>query len=295
MQTALTCAGCGKPMSEEADADMTFHKCKNCGGVFLDKGELNELETGMAGDIEYNTVDQKNVKETNRDKFPARNCPRCVSQKMEKKALLVYSNIIFDYCSKCGGFYLDKGEVEQMNAHLESLTKSKRPEKFRGEINNHLVHLELVEGEDLRAVLGGLAVIPEEICVLKISIYFKKPLNLGLRIHSEKWTERFMDLIGASHKKTIATGDKKFDSLYLVQGTNEDQIKSLLSGVKNELIDIHQNRPKIFSKSGTIEILDNKVVYSEGPYSGEVTYDVQQDSAGVVKRLLRLATLFDKN
>ncbi|MDX1708923.1 MAG: zf-TFIIB domain-containing protein [Desulfobacterales bacterium] len=61
-----------------------------------------------------------------KDNFPKCSCPKCQSQKMKKINLLRLSDIIFDFCPKCEGFFLDKGELDAMNAELEKWSETKK-------------------------------------------------------------------------------------------------------------------------------------------------------------------------
>ena len=56
---SINCPGCQSPMEKVKHPDMTVDKCTKCGGTFFDKGELNAMATGMAGDIEMCSVDEQ--------------------------------------------------------------------------------------------------------------------------------------------------------------------------------------------------------------------------------------------
>ena len=62
----LTCPGCKSPMETVNEADIKVDRCAHCGGVFLDKDELNVLATGMSGNIEYCSIDDKEAPSRNR-------------------------------------------------------------------------------------------------------------------------------------------------------------------------------------------------------------------------------------
>jgi hypothetical protein len=40
---AMSCPRCGTPLSERAEHGVTVDECSNCGGIWLDKGELEAL------------------------------------------------------------------------------------------------------------------------------------------------------------------------------------------------------------------------------------------------------------
>ncbi len=128
-------------------------------------------------------------------------------------------------------------------------------------------------------------------------MYFKRSLGLGLRLYSEKWTEKFIKLIGLFNKQDIQIGNEKFDSLFIIQGTNERAITSLLSisEIQKQLVEFKEKNFKIHVKSGTMEIVDDRIIYTEGPYTGDVKYNVREDKIGVVKAMLNLAQAFEAN
>ena len=126
-------------------------------------------------------------------------------------------------------------------------------------------------------------------------MYFKRSLGLGLRLYSEKWTDRFVKLIGLFNKPDIQIGNEKFDSLFINQGTSERAIRSLLSisEMQKQLVEFKEKKFKIHTKSGTMEIVDDRIIYTEGPYTGDINYDVKEDKIGVVKAMLNLAQAFE--
>ena len=287
----LKCPNCKSDMREVKEPDITFYRCKECGGVFLDKGELNILATGMAGNIELCSIDD----ESHKDKFGIRYCPKCTGQKMKKVNLLVYSEIVFDFCPKCEGFYLDKGEINKMNIELEELNKDKHPQEYRGYIDNHLVRLDKIKD----VAIGGMGAItyPQNIFFLRLSVYFEKPFNIGLRVHSEKRMDKISKLIGLFKQQDIQTEDKALDSAFIIQGKDEQKVKALLSSeeLKKELLTFVSNKPKMLTAEGKLEITDKRIVLTEGPYDGPGSYDAEKDPSGVVKRALKLALLFEES
>ena len=288
---SINCPGCQSPMEKVKHPDMTVDKCTKCGGTFFDKGELNVIATGMAGDIEMCSVDEQQQD----DKFPHRKCPRCPDKEMQKMALLCYSDVILDYCEGCGGFFFDKGEIKEMNVELEKLAGSKKAEEYRKYHDKYLVRLDKLSDVMASGYGMGIATIATNVTYLRISVYYEKPLNVGLRIYSEKWTDKLIKTIGLSKKQDIETGDSDFDSAFIIQGDDVSQVKSILSpDVRKKMLDLAQNPPKIFSSHGTLKVLDKRILYTEGPYKGNASYDMSKDPAGIVGRLIQLAQLLNK-
>jgi len=286
----MKCPNCSTEMKEVKEPDITTDVCPNCGGVYLTQGELNVLATGMAGDIEFCSIDE----DVHKEHFPIRKCPKCQDQNMEKINLLCYSDIIFDFCPKCNGFFLDKGELNDINVELEKLTKHKTAEEYRGYIGNHLVRSDRVDDVMICSRPGTLTTYSTNVSYIRISVYYTKPLGMGLWMHSENWTHKFMKTLGLSNKQEIQTGHTEVDNTFIIQGDNVDNIKDLLSSsdIQNELINFIKEKPKIFEKPGTLQILDTHIIYSEGPYTKDTTYNVEDDPSGIVNRMVKIATLF---
>jgi len=285
----LTCPNCRSEMSEVKEPDITIDRCEKCGGIFLDKKELNALATGMAGDIEFCSIDD----EPHKDRFPIRNCPKCPNQEMRKINLLAYSDTIFDFCPHCQGFYLDKGELRAMNIELASLTRDERAQEYRGHLQNHLVRLDKIT--DVMMVGRGPVNIPQNVFFLRLFVYFEKPLDIGLRICSEKWTDKISKLIGLFRKQDIRLGDQDFDRVFIIQGIDERKVKALLSSqeLKRDLLEFTSDKPKMQTTQGKLEIIDEGIVLTEGPYTGSGSYDVEKDASSVVTKVIKLASLFE--
>ena len=120
--TAPNCPNCHTPMDEMVEPDVSVDVCAKCGGRLLEKGELNELATGLAGDIEFRSVVWTAVVKASEDRvptcdFPIRSCPFC-SSSMEKVGLTLIVDVVFDHCEDSGCYYLDAGELRTMNYKL---------------------------------------------------------------------------------------------------------------------------------------------------------------------------------
>ena len=277
----LNCPACKTVMDAVKDPDITTDRCPHCGGVFLDKEELNVLATGYSGDIEWCSA--RSVVDS--DIHAHRQCARCPDNTMAKVSMLMFSDLIFDHCESCGSFFLDRGEVVAMNRELESSTKTGSAEEFRETLDGHLVRIDVLSQVYLGASGGRL--VPGY--VLRITVYFREPANAGLRLYRERLTGKLARLL--SLKQDIQVGDSKFDSSFMIQGDDEDRVKALLtSATKSALLGLLAKKPQVFTRSGSLEVLDNRVVYTEGPYKEEVTYDPKADSASVVAALLEVAT-----
>jgi len=114
---SLACPKCqGRFLNERKIGATTVHECPCCSGIWLDKGELNEIAHPAEGDLEY--CSRENIEEDRISEFL---CPVCKGSKMVKVNFVSYSDIIMDYCEKCGGLWLDRGELDAIIAEVEKL------------------------------------------------------------------------------------------------------------------------------------------------------------------------------
>ena len=285
----LTCPRCKSVMHKIEEPDITVDRCSECGGTFLDKGELDVLATGMSGEIEFCSVDP----EERPNKHAYVECPKveCEGNRMRKINLLIYSDIIFDHCEKCAGFFLDSGEITEMNQELEQLTPDKEAEEFRNYIDGYLVRKDSVSSV---TTAGGLLLgntVATEANYLKLSVYFKENLGLGLRVFSEKWADKLFKVMGLSKKQDIQIGDDEIDSSFIIQGEHEKEVLSLLSDsqVQKNLKRLKGKEITVANAQGKLEILDERIVYTEGPYIEVVSYNITEDETGVIKAMLDFA------
>ena len=81
--------------------------CPKCEGAWFDKGELDRLDDSIwtnGEEVNFNDVSDshKNLK-----------CPKCQIE-MNPQSPNDAKEVVIDRCSDCNGFWLDKGELDQM-------------------------------------------------------------------------------------------------------------------------------------------------------------------------------------
>lgn len=88
--------------------DLEVDKCFVCGGVWLDKGELEKY---LSEEIEI--VDSPSLGSQMDKELDAKygNCP-CCSIKMTKVTSFKNTDLTVDTCSKCQGIWLDPTEID---------------------------------------------------------------------------------------------------------------------------------------------------------------------------------------
>jgi Zn-finger nucleic acid-binding protein len=281
-------------MKQVEEPDLVTDVCTACGGMCLDKGELNELATGHAGDIEYCSIDR----DAHPDKFPIRLCPKCPGQTMSKINLLAYSELVFDFCPKCDGLFLDKGEIAQMNSELQEVSPDGSAQEYRGYRDGHLVRVNQLQGVDLGPDprTAGTTVRTVEVDTFEAVLYFKQPLKVGLRVFHEKWRDGFLKALGLFKKQDIQTGDKAFDGQFIIQSEAPDKANRLLNPeVRREILSFVSAKHRIYSEPGSLELTDKGLLYKEGPYAArQLKINLEGEAGNVIGGLLKIATAIEK-
>ena len=271
-------------MKQDVAGDITTEVCPKCGGVFLDKGELNILATGIKGDIELCSIDN----DFHEDRFQQRSCPKCEAQQMTKVNLLRLSDLIFDYCWKCEGFFLDMEEIQEMNRELKSLTPNKSAEEYRATHSNHLVRIDQTT-DVVGTGFGGISKLAFA-GYIRVSVFFSKEMPPSIRVFQEVWPMRLAKGLGLSWGQDIKTGDEQFDAIFRVQGQDEKNIaKHLDDEARKLLLEFSKARRSIYIRSGSLEITSSGVVYIEGPYTPHGMGDIVEKSMPLINELVEIA------
>ena len=91
--------------------------CEGCGGIWLDKGELNKITHPIDGDIEF-CCHENPEGAVLTDHL----CPLCTNgTTLVETAFIEYSDIQIEYCKCCGGIWLKKGELDAINKEIDAL------------------------------------------------------------------------------------------------------------------------------------------------------------------------------
>ena len=132
----MKCPADGNELTKQTyEADIEIEKCSQCGGMWLDDNELERIqdatERNYADEIKNlpNLVDQAYSMALAGSK-PAVNCPGC-SAEMERTEHGGCSQIMIDNCPKCGGVWLDEGELKALEVFFER-TASEAEEVRKG-------------------------------------------------------------------------------------------------------------------------------------------------------------------
>ena len=116
----MKCLTCGEEMSNHLvhthHGHIDYDMCDGCGGLWLDRGELDRLAFQVEGSAEASSGEPAAGTDE-----PARNCPRCDGVALDKVKFLDASDITLDRCGNCGGFWLDGGEIDLINTELSKI------------------------------------------------------------------------------------------------------------------------------------------------------------------------------
>jgi Zn-finger nucleic acid-binding protein len=110
----MRCPACGHELNEIKLGSVAIDVCEaGCGGIWFDANELKKIEQEQVHAPDQ-VVDIHRDPDTKPDVKCARYCPRCLTDKLETRIPRLGSAIEFDCCPRCGGYWLDHGELETL-------------------------------------------------------------------------------------------------------------------------------------------------------------------------------------
>lgn len=130
----MKCLNCGKEMVNyeirKIAGTLSYDSCESCGGLWLDRGELDKMAYQVEGDVEFCSEE-----EIEKNSETTKKCPRCNGMPLHKVKFLGASDIQLDRCRNCGGFWLDGGKLQQIDEYLTKIMPGK--EKGFSEVLAH--------------------------------------------------------------------------------------------------------------------------------------------------------------
>ncbi len=156
----MRCVSCGGELVGKAACGLQIDRCDLCGGIWLNRGELDGLVSAEDEDVRWLDLDLWAEAQKVTGAVSPRECPYGHGP----LATLGYgdSGVQVDVCRTCGGVWLDSGELERIVDYLQEKAESL---SLSGYIRESLQEAkELVAGgegraaewKDLRAVLRML-------------------------------------------------------------------------------------------------------------------------------------------
>jgi Zn-finger nucleic acid-binding protein len=124
----MKCPACDNKLTQLQVGEVAVDVCRGgCGGIWFDWFELKKMDepfeqVGDALDIERDESIQVNPEQR-------RHCPHCGKVVMMRHFFSVKREIEVDECPKCGGFWLDYGELAHIREQYGS--EAERDEEAR--------------------------------------------------------------------------------------------------------------------------------------------------------------------
>ena len=110
----LNCPACRSQMVKEFANGFELDVCSNCLGVWFDEGELGKMaklpKQGFESRQPTAPVPLTHLQ---------RSCPMCQTT-LESSQYQYTSKITIDRCQKCGGVFIDQGELEEIREFIEN-------------------------------------------------------------------------------------------------------------------------------------------------------------------------------
>ena len=118
----MKCPACDNQLEQRIVGDVAVDVCNNgCAGIWFDNFELQKFDEKHEAAGESLLQIERNP-EISVDHSQKRHCPKCETQKMLKHFMSVKREVEVDECPKCGGFWLDAGELGQIRDQFETQT-----------------------------------------------------------------------------------------------------------------------------------------------------------------------------
>jgi Zn-finger nucleic acid-binding protein len=114
----LTCVKCTSVLDKARVGDVEVDLCPSCGGLWLDHGEIERLGRGKTEEMDQLRTALTGASAPDEASETTNSCPACPGQLKE----VVLGPVHVDYCTKCHGVFLDKGELDEAVAAVKGST-----------------------------------------------------------------------------------------------------------------------------------------------------------------------------
>jgi Zn-finger nucleic acid-binding protein len=114
----LTCVKCTSVLDKARIADVEVDLCPSCGGLWLDHGEVERLGRSKPEDLSKLRQALTGSPEPDSSSDTQTSCPACPGNLKEVRL----GPINIEYCNKCHGIFLDKGELDEAVATVKGTT-----------------------------------------------------------------------------------------------------------------------------------------------------------------------------
>jgi uncharacterized protein len=116
----VICPACEHTMTGFEVQDITVDVCEGgCGGIWFDGHELKKVDEPHEA-IGQELLEAKYDPEVIVDESQRRDCPHCVSIVMMRHFSSIKREVEVDECPSCGGFFLDRGELNSLREQYDT-------------------------------------------------------------------------------------------------------------------------------------------------------------------------------
>jgi uncharacterized protein len=123
--TSLCCVKCNSILDKATFQGLEVDLCPKCGGLWLDRGEITRA--AKLPDAELARLRGLLTGKGGPPPVPSENkapCPACPGSLSE----VLLGTVHVDYCNKCHGLFLDKGELEAGIAAAHERDRNTKPQ-----------------------------------------------------------------------------------------------------------------------------------------------------------------------
>ena len=114
----LTCVKCTSVLDKARVGDVEVDLCPSCGGLWLDHGEIERIGRGATEEMDKLRTALVGSSTPDAASDTQNSCPACPGQLKE----VVLGPVHVDYCTKCHGVFLDKGELDEAVSAVKNTT-----------------------------------------------------------------------------------------------------------------------------------------------------------------------------
>jgi Zn-finger nucleic acid-binding protein len=116
----MQCPKCHAELTRLKKSGFSIENCATCWGFWLDRGELEQMVTRLAGQREdtRRMLDGLQM-EPDPPEASARDCPRCHQKLGTVRFVREEMTITTDKCPGCGGVWLDSGEMGLLHVAMQ--------------------------------------------------------------------------------------------------------------------------------------------------------------------------------
>ncbi|MGE0268768.1 MAG: zf-TFIIB domain-containing protein [Candidatus Omnitrophota bacterium] len=150
----MLCPRTGKSMKEIELGGVKVDVSTGCGGVWFDHFEIKKFDEEHESEGEELVKAMEKYADPSVDVKPKVKCPRCEDITLLRRYFSPKRQVTVDECGKCGGFWLDLGELLTIRKQFKTeKERNQAGEKFVNEVfmNNPEVKAMQAKGkEDLK-------------------------------------------------------------------------------------------------------------------------------------------------